>query len=85
MCFRVETDFFNEHRVQWVADGQEGQWAVIHERELLGFYGSLEEAYGAGVARFGAGNFLLKQVSTEDNVETIQRAYWGASDQQEAI
>ena len=85
MALEDETKYFDSNRAQWIKDGHEGEWAVIHDRQLLGFYRSLEEGYGAGVAQFGAGNFLLKQVSPEDQVETIQRAYWGASDRQEAI
>lgn len=85
MPLETETKFFDVNRAQWVADGHEGKWAVVRDSKLLDFYDSLETGYEAGMAAFKPGTFLLKQVTLKDDVETIQRAYWGASGRQRAI
>ena len=73
-----ETAFFNAHRIKWIEEGHEGEWAVVYGEELLGFYESVEAGYAAGRGNYEPGLFLLKQVTPKDEVETIQRAYWGA-------
>ena len=76
-----ESAFFDVHRAEWIDQGHEGAWAVVHGKELLGFYESIEAGYAAGRAKYEPGSFLLKQVTPRDEVETIQRAYWGACDE----
>lgn len=72
-----EQRFFDDHRDQWVRDGHEGEWAVVKCDELIGFYQTLDEGFEVGVERFGAGNFLVKEVSSEDQADVIQRVDWG--------
>ena len=85
MALEVETEFFNRNRAQWISEGHEKQWVVIQGNELLEFYSSLEGGYEAGAAKYGVGNFLLKQLTPDDRIETIQRVHWGASGREDAI
>ena len=85
MSLERETAYFTNNRARWIEQGHEGQWAVVCAEELLGFFESLEEGYEAGVKQVGAGKFLLKQLTPEDKVETIQRVHWGASGRKTAI
>ena len=69
----TETAFFESQRKQWIADGREGKYAVVHQETLLGFFEDLGEAYQAGASQHGAGNFLAKRVTPEDKVEIVHR------------
>lgn len=84
MALETETAFYNSSRHQWIDEGHLNKWAVVQGSQLLGFYDSIESGYEAGVAEYGPGNFLLKQVTAEDGVDTIQRVFWGSSDPQKA-
>jgi len=39
-----------------------GKWVIVHDRQLIGDYESMETAAEEGVRRFGRGPFLLRQV-----------------------
>ena len=39
-----------------------GKWVVVHDRKLVGTYGSFEEAAEDAVPRFGRGPYLIRQV-----------------------
>jgi hypothetical protein len=39
-----------------------GEWVVFHDRELVGFYPSMERAAEDAVRRFGRGPYLIRQV-----------------------
>lgn len=69
----TETAFFEGQRKHWVEQGHEREFAVVHGESLLGFFESLGEAYDAGASQFGAGNFLAKKVTPEDEVEIVHR------------
>ena len=84
MALETETAYYNNMRDQWIRENHEGEWAVVNGSQLHGFYDSIESGYEAGVAEYGPGNFLLKQVTAEDGVETIQRVFWGTSDRKKA-
>jgi len=58
----VELDYFGEHKTEWLAH-RSGQYAVVKERELLGFYPSFETAYRAGAEHYGTDtDFLVKRI-----------------------
>lgn len=80
----TELAYFDRHRAEWVQQGHEGEWVVVRGNELLGFFPTLEEAYKAGVKKFGPGDILVKEVTVQERVEKIQRAHWRASGQQQA-
>jgi hypothetical protein len=42
--------------------GSIGKWALVHKRELVGIFGTSEEAAVEAVKRFGRGPYLIRQV-----------------------
>ena len=47
-------------------DAHRGEYALVHNCEIIGFYHSLEDALNAGADRFPIGSFLVKQVVPAD-------------------
>lgn len=39
-----------------------GKWVVVHEEELVGAYGTFEDAADEAIRRFGRGPYLIRQV-----------------------
>ena len=39
-----------------------GKWVVVHEEELVGTYGTFEDAADEAIRRFGRGPYLIRQV-----------------------
>jgi hypothetical protein len=39
-----------------------GEWALIHERALIGTFAALDEAAQEAVAQFGRGPYLIRQI-----------------------
>jgi hypothetical protein len=60
-----ERIYYRAHRAEWVANGHENQWAVIHGTELLGFHDSLHAAVTAGLRRWAPYPFLVKLVKDD--------------------
>jgi hypothetical protein len=81
MPLEIENEFYEAHRQKWIEDGHCGQWCVVRDSQLLGFYPGLAEAYSAGAKAFGNAPFLVKRVLPEDPVATIQRVSWHNDDQ----
>lgn len=46
----------------------EGKFVLIHGEDFLGAFDSAENAYSAGVDRFGRDPFLVKKVTAQDEV-----------------
>ena len=58
----VELGFYAQHKAEWLAL-RTGQYAVIKDSGLLGFFPNFESAYRAGAARYGLEtDFLVKQI-----------------------
>lgn len=58
----TELRVFEDRRQEWVRTHL-GKFVVIQDETVLDFFDQYEEAFRAGVKRFGAGrNFLIKQV-----------------------
>ena len=58
----VELGFYAQHKGEWIAH-KTGQYVVIKDARLLGFYPSFEVAYRAGAERYGTDtDFLVKQI-----------------------
>ena len=49
----MEADLFKHHTNQWV---------VIHDRKLVGTFGTLDDAAAEALRRFGRGPYLIRQV-----------------------
>lgn len=58
----VELEFYAQHKAEWLAK-KTGQYVVIKNNGLLGFFSNFESAYRAGAARYGLEtDFLVKQI-----------------------
>ena len=84
MTFEIELAYFEKNRSKWIEHHQ-GEFAVICGEELLNFYATMDKAFTAGLAKFGEGNYLAKEVTSEDKIEVIHRVFWGTDSAREAI
>ncbi|MFH1418754.1 MAG: hypothetical protein ABII12_10790 [Planctomycetota bacterium] len=75
MSLEAELAFFKAHRLEWLAD-HEGRFALIKGTEFL-FFDSDEEAYRAGIERWGDTAMLIKRVLSEDIVEDSPALLYG--------
>jgi hypothetical protein len=57
----TELQYFNENLPEWLKS-QSGKFALIKNRELIGFYNTFEEALTEGARRFGLQDFLVRAV-----------------------
>jgi hypothetical protein len=55
----------------------EGKFALIHDRELVGVFDSMEAAYGVAVERFGADPVYIGHISSQPKVECAPALYHG--------
>jgi len=63
-----ELEFFESKRSEWVRN-YEGKFVLIKEKELIDVFNAFDDAYKAGVRKFGNQPFLIKRVSKEEPVE----------------
>jgi hypothetical protein len=64
----VELAYFARHKSQWLAQ-KTGDYVVIKNDDLLGFYPNFEVAYRAGARAYGLNtDFLVKQVLEHEPV-----------------
>jgi len=56
-----EIAFYDEHRAELEAD-HFGQWVLIHDRAVQGYFDSFHEAAADAVHKFGRGPYLIRQV-----------------------
>ena len=64
----VELEYYAAHRGDWLRK-YSGNYVVIKESTVLGFYPSFEVAYQSGATTFGIStDFLVKQVLEHDPV-----------------
>ena len=70
MELQKELDFFQANRPKWLQE-YKGKFALIKGTELIGTFDTAENAYVAGVERFGNVPFLIKQVLEEEPVGHI--------------
>ncbi|HTZ96031.1 MAG TPA: hypothetical protein VMB18_06520 [Terriglobales bacterium] len=64
----VELEYYSQHKPEWLAQ-KTGQYVVIKDTDLLGFYPDFEAAYRAGAASYGLDkDFLVKQITEPEPV-----------------
>jgi hypothetical protein len=69
--FEAEREYYEQHRAEWLP-GHTGEFAVIREHELVGFFSTYESAFRAGLTQFGLqAPFLIKQVWPQEPVFAI--------------
>ncbi len=56
-----ELEAYNEKRADLEAKYM-GKWVLIHDRELIGVFDSIEAAADVAVQSFGRGPYLIRQV-----------------------
>ena len=58
----IELDYYGQHAREWAAQ-KAGQYVVIKNTGVLGFYPDFEAAYRAGAGTYGLEtDFLVKQI-----------------------
>jgi len=62
-----EAEVFETSLAEW-RQAHLGQFVLIKEREVIGFFGALDEAFAAGTRRFGLRPFFVKQIVPRDAV-----------------
>lgn len=67
MELKEEQAFFNANRAKWLAE-HKGKFALIKGSTLIGTFDTPENAYVAGVQKFGNVPFLIKQILEEEPV-----------------
>jgi hypothetical protein len=72
MPLEHELDVYKAHLHEWTE--HEGKYVVIHGDEIADFYGSYEDALKVGYEKFGLHPFLVKRVSTIEQVQFVSRA-----------
>jgi hypothetical protein len=66
-----ELTVFEQHKREWLQT-HPGDFVVIADTTVGGFYPDYESAFKGGVSRFGTrGNFLVKQIWAEEPVYLI--------------
>lgn len=65
-----ELRLFEQCKQEWL-QSHPGEFAVVSETTIAGFYPDYEAALLGGLQRFGAKNFLIKQVLAEEPVYFI--------------
>ena len=63
--FREELAYFEEHCEELLRD-HEGKFALVKGRELIDTFDTAENAYVAGVERFGNEPFLVKPIVQQE-------------------
>jgi len=70
-ALQTELEIFEQHKREWVQSNP-GEFVVIANTTVAGFYPNYESAFEAGLHRFGVkGSFLVKQVWAEQPVYLI--------------
>ncbi len=66
-----ELHVFEQHKLEWLQN-HAGEFVVIADATVGGFYPDYESAFEGGVSKFGTrGNFLVKQIWAEEPVYLI--------------
>ncbi len=62
-----ELAYFEAHRAQWLIE-HPGKFVLIKGSDFVGAFDTPENAYKAGLERFGNTPFLIKQVLAQDPI-----------------
>jgi len=71
MTYEEELATYRARLPELLAD--EGKYAVIRGAEVLGVYGTYEDALQAGYAKYGAAPFLVQQINATEQVQYFTR------------
>jgi hypothetical protein len=65
-----ELAYFREHKDEWL-QRHKGKFALVKGRELIGTFTTDQQAYEAGVKKFGREAFLIKEIVEEERIEDL--------------
>jgi hypothetical protein len=68
---KAELETYEAHKDSLL--GQEGKYALIHDKELAGVWDTYEDALQAGYQKFGMTPFLVKQIQGIERVQCFTR------------
>jgi hypothetical protein len=67
----AETELYEAHKREWL-QSHRGEFVVIKDNALLGFFADFHDAYSAGVAKYGMEtDFLVKRVVPQEPVFVV--------------
>jgi hypothetical protein len=66
-----EIETYNTNLSKWTE--HEGEFVLIHEDKIVGFFSVYEEALRTGYEKFGIVPFLVKQVSRTEKSHFVSR------------
>jgi len=73
---KLELEFFEKIRAK-LLETNEGQFALIKGEEFIEAFTTEEQAYIAGVQKYGVDSFLIKKIRKEDMVHSIPALHAG--------
>lgn len=62
-----EQEVFDGHLAEW-RSSHLGDFVLIKDTTVVGFYRSLEEAFAEGTKRFGLQDFFIRLIAPDDSV-----------------
>ena len=63
-AFELERAIFGENYAAWSqSPSHAGRFVLIKNREVIGFYDSLDAAFSAGADKFGLDDFFIEQIA----------------------
>jgi hypothetical protein len=68
MKLKQEYIYYKENKDSLLKE-HSGSFVLIKGKEIIGFFKSEEQAYKAGLERFGNQPFFIKRVTKEEDVE----------------
>lgn len=70
-----EREFFDKHIAEWRSTHL-GEFVLIKDEQVVGFYSSLTQACDEGIKRFGLKDFFVEQILPADvtNISFIGKA-----------
>jgi hypothetical protein len=71
MALEKELEAYKSKLAELMPD--EGKFALIHGDQIVGVYGTYEDAIKEGYAKFKLGPFLVKQIQSMEQVFFISR------------
>ena len=69
-----ERQIYLEHLDGW-RQTHLGEFVLIKHPEVVGFFATVQEAFGKGAERFGLEPFLVQQIAPKD---TVHVSFYGA-------
>ena len=80
MALEREYEFYKASKAAWVAEGREGQYALIHHEALLGFFPDVHAALVAGYDAYGLHEpFMCHKVAAVEPVIVCRRPVCNAT------